>query len=339
MAGAVHRLHPERPLLAVRDEEHVVLELLPVARGDPRVDVVEQWRPHLDIAPLRVLPSPQRLQDVPDHRPLRMPERHSGRVVGKVEEVEVHSQAAVVPPLRFLEPLDVRVEVGLREEGRAVDPRQLRVVLVAAPVRAREAGELDRLDRLRVLQVRAAAEVGEIALRVERDVALGRVDELDLVVLALLREQLLRVLRGDLLAFPGAALLQLSPDLGLDLLERVLADRLRELEVVVEAVLDRRADGDLRPGVEPPDGLGQEVRGRVAQHVQRVRVVRVARRQDLDRLPVLERKAEVLDIAVRPDQDRILSQSRPDRGGRVEAGRAVGKFQFRRVGKNDLHGT
>ena len=71
----------------------------------------------------------------------------------------------------------------------------------------------------------------------------------------------------------------------------------------------------------------------MAEHVQRVRVVRVTRRQDLDRLPVLERKAEVLNIAVRPDQDRILSQSRPDRGGRVEARRAVGKFQFRESGR------
>ena len=75
------------------------------------------------------------------------------------------------------------------EEGRAVDPRQLRVVLVAAPVRTGEPRQLHRLDRLRVLEVRAAAEVGEVALRVERDVSLRRVDELDLVVLALLGEE------------------------------------------------------------------------------------------------------------------------------------------------------
>ena len=78
-----------------------------------------------------------------------------------------------------------RVQVGLRVERGAVDPRQLLVVLVAAPVRAGEAGELHRLDRLRVLEVRAAAEVGELALRVEADRPLGGVDELDLVRLAL----------------------------------------------------------------------------------------------------------------------------------------------------------
>ena len=55
--------------------------------------------------------------------------------------------------------------------------------------------------------MRTAAEVGELALRVERDVALGRVDELDLVALALGLEASLRLLRRDLLALPGAALL------------------------------------------------------------------------------------------------------------------------------------
>src|SRR5262249_11121226 len=127
------------------------------------------------------------------------------------------------------------------------------VVLVPAPVRACEARQLDRLDRLRVLQVRAAAEVGEVALRIERDRPVGSVDELDLVLLALLGESLARLLGRDLLAVPRAPFRELAVDLVLDPLERLLADRLRELEVVVEAVLDRRADRDLRSGVEAPD--------------------------------------------------------------------------------------
>ena len=68
---------------------------------------------------------------------------------------------------------EVRRQVVRRVEGRAVDPGQLRVLLVAAPVRTREPGELDRLDRLRILQMRAAAEIGEVALRVQRDVPFG----------------------------------------------------------------------------------------------------------------------------------------------------------------------
>ena len=106
----------------------------------------------------------------------------------EVEEVELRPEPPVVPALRLLDALEVRLEVVLRVERGAVDPRELRVLLVPAPVGAGEAGQLERLDRLRVLEVRAAAQVGELALRVERDVALRRVDELDLVGLALLLE-------------------------------------------------------------------------------------------------------------------------------------------------------
>ena len=239
---------------------------------------------------------------------------------------------------RLLEPMQVRVEILLAVEGSAVDPRQLRVPLVAAPVGACEAGQLERLDRLRVLQVRAAAEIGEVALRVEGDRALGGVDQLDLVGLMLLVEVALCLLGAHLLAVPGAALGELLADLLLDLLECVLADRLRELEVVVETVLDRRADRDLGARVETPDGLGEQVRGRVAQDVERVGILRVAGRQDLDLLAVLEWRAQVLDEPVRAHEDGLLGQLRPDRARRVETGGAVGKFELRRIGQYDLHG-
>ena len=57
--------------------------------------------------------------------------------------------------------------------------------------------------------------------------------------------------------------------LGLDRGEVVVAERLAagQLEVVVEAVLDRRADRELGAGEQLRDGLGHDVRRRVAQHV------------------------------------------------------------------------
>src|SRR5437868_2978157 len=115
-----------------------------------------------------------------------------------MEQIELHAEAAVVALARFLEPREMRVEILLRVERGAVDAGELRVALVAAPVRAGEARELERLDRLRVLQVRAAAEVGEIALCVQGDVALGGVDELGLVRLALIDEALARLCAREL---------------------------------------------------------------------------------------------------------------------------------------------
>jgi hypothetical protein len=64
-----------------------------------------------------------------------------------MKEVELRTEPPVVVRARLLEPLEIGVEVGLREERGAVDPGQLRVLLVAAPVGAREPRQLDRLDR------------------------------------------------------------------------------------------------------------------------------------------------------------------------------------------------
>ena len=128
------------------------------------LDVVEERRLHLDVAAPRVLAPAEVLELVPDHHPLRVPERRAGRVLAKVEEVELRAEPPVVALARLLEPLEVRVEILLAVERGAVDPGQLRLRRVAAPVRAGEAGQLERLDRLRVLEVRAAAEVGEVAL-------------------------------------------------------------------------------------------------------------------------------------------------------------------------------
>jgi hypothetical protein len=114
-------------------------------------------------------------------------------------------------------------------------------------------------------------------------------------------------------------------------------DRLRELEVVVEPVLDRRADRDLDARIEAPHGLGEQMRRRVAQDGEGVGIVLVARRQDLNRLAVLERQAQVLDVSVRAHEHRLLGELRPDRACGVEPRRAVGKFEFGLVGKEDLH--
>ena len=182
-----------------------------------------------------------------------------------------------------------------------------------------------------------AAEVGEVALAVEGDRPVGGVDELDLVGLPLGLEEPAGLVAIDLEALPGSALGDLPADLLLEPLEVLLVDRLGELEVVVEAVLDRRPDRDLRPRIEPAGRLGEQVSGRVAQHREGVRVVPVARRQDLDRGAVGKRQPEILHPAVEPHEHRLLGELRPDRARRVEAGGAVGELQLRPVGKGHRH--
>ncbi len=64
--------------------------------------------------------------------------------VGEAEQVQLGAELAVVAALRLLDQLEVRVERLLRLPRGAVDALQAGVVLVAAPVRGRAAGQLER---------------------------------------------------------------------------------------------------------------------------------------------------------------------------------------------------
>ena len=78
---------------------------------------------------------------------------------GKLNRSRSAPEATVVAPRRLLEPLQVGVERLLALPGGAVDALQLRVLLVAAPVRRRGAHQLEGRDALGGRQVRTAAEV------------------------------------------------------------------------------------------------------------------------------------------------------------------------------------
>ena len=122
----------------------------------------------------------------------------------------------------------------------------------------------------------------------------------------------------------------------LDALEVRVGDRhaLGELEVVVEAVLDRRPDRDLHAGIELHDRGGEHVRGVVADDVQRAVALR---RDDLQRLAGHERAREVAHLAVLAHGERGAREARADRRGGVGAGGAVGELELGAVGKGDVH--
>src|SRR5437763_11397175 len=152
----------------------------------------------------------------------------------------------MVAGARLLEALQVGVEVVLREEGGAIDAGEHRLARIATPVGARGGHELERLDALRARAVGAAAEVGERAVAIERYCGLAQVFyELDLVALALVLEELDGLLGGNVGALERLVGLDVLAHLLLDALEVGVRDlhSLGEVEVVIEAVLDRRADG------------------------------------------------------------------------------------------------
>ena len=107
-------------------------------------------------------------------------------------------------------------------------------------------------------------------------------------------------------------------------------ERLVAEEVVVEAVLDHRADGHLRAGPQRLHGLGQHMRGVVPDQFQRARVVAI---DEFDLGVALDRIGEVGDLAVERHRDGALGERGRDALGDVETGDAVGEFTACAVGK------
>ncbi len=255
---------------------------------------------------------------------------------------ELAAELAVVARPRLLEALELRGQLLLGEERGAVDAREHRPGRVAAPVGAGDGLQLDRADGGGARGVRSAAQVGERAVAVERhgvdplrfDEVL---DQLDLVVLLLAAEALERLGDADLAAIEALPRGDVLAHLLLDRREVRLGDRdaVREVEVVVEAVLDRRADRDLHARVELHDRGREDVRRVVADEVERV--LPALGRDDLQRGAVVERPREVAHLAVDPDGERRAGEPGADRGGRVGAGGAIGKVELRAVGQGDVH--
>ena len=126
----------------------------------------------------------------------------------KVKRPSSRPEPSVVALLRLLQPLEVLVELVPGREERAVDALQLRAVLVAAPVGAGDAGQLERPDLAGRPNVPAAAEVGEVGVGAEAErVGVGAelVDQLELE--RLVGEALARV--GDLNLAPDEAVIAL----------------------------------------------------------------------------------------------------------------------------------
>ena len=207
-------------------------------------------------------------QRVAQHHTLGQVKRETGRLLAEGKQAQLLAELAVVALLGLFDTGEIGVELVLLLEAGTVDALEHLTVGVAAPVGAGDARELDgvALHAAGGIQMRAGAEVNEVALTIEADRGvLGQVvDELDLVgLLALFHEPdgfLTRKLEALKLQFFLADLAHL----GLEFLQNLGRKRFRGVEVIVEAVIDRRADGKLDLGVQALHRLGEDVAGRVA---------------------------------------------------------------------------
>ena len=257
--GAVHRLDAED--LALRLHlEHVLVVVLPVAGSLVERLVVDDGVADLDVALCGVDVAPEVAEAAVDLPAARVPEDGAGRLLMEGEEVKLFAELAVVATLGLLEELEVARKVGLVLPGGAVDALQHGLVRVAAPVGARHAHELEGLALAGAAHVGAAAEVDEAVLLVEADLGDAEVlDELNLVLLVALLEVGDGLLRRNVPGLELEVALHDALHARLDVDEVVGRQRAGQVEVVVEAVGDRRADGHA--------GLGEDLEHRLRHDV------------------------------------------------------------------------
>ena len=265
-ARAVHGLH--RVILVVdHGGVHVFPVMIPVSGGLPELPVQDDGSGDLLIALSVMQSSPVIDQDILQHHSLGKEERESGAFLHDRENAQLLSQFAVIPLLRLLDAVQILLQLLLIREGGSVDPGEHLVLFAASPVGSRQAGELDRLHIFGVVQMRARAQIHELALTVKADHRVLRqiLDQLHLVVLVSLLHEGDRLISGKREALQRQTLLH-------DLLHflfnggKILAgDGLLELKIIVEAVLDRRPDRQLRVRIQALYRLSQNVGGGVAE--------------------------------------------------------------------------
>ena len=271
------------------------------------------WYPDSVVAPPRVV-----LHHLADDGALGVEHRQPAADLGRErEQVQLGPELAVVAPLGLGEHGQVLVLRVTRLPGGAVDPLELRVLLAAAPVRPAAAHQLERRDVPGGGNVRAAAQVlpddlTRVRAEVVVDGQLGaaHLDRL-LGLLAALEADQLQLVRfgGQLRAgiivgddAPGEPL-SLPDDLPHALLDRLQVLRVERaigVEVVVEAILDRRPDAQLGLREQVLDGLRHDVGGRMPQDRAPVGVVDPDR---FDHVPVGDLAVQVTQFPVDPRRD------------------------------------
>ena len=269
-ARAVHRL--DAVILAVDlGGVHVVLVMIPVAARLPQVAVHNQRRGNLDVVRLVVDVAPVINQRILERHALGQEEREARTLVAEHEQVHFLADAAMVAAGGLLHQLVVFLQLLAGAERRAADAGEHDVVLVILPVCAGKLGQLKRLERLGIGQVRANAHVDVFALLIEAEHRILRqiADVLDLVGFAALLHQLDRVLAAEHERLDRQVFLDNLRHLRLNRGQILVGELLvAQIDVVIEALLGRRAVSETRLRIQALHRLRENVRGRVADDVQ-----------------------------------------------------------------------
>ncbi|CAM5197645.1 hypothetical protein CDEN61S_00385 [Castellaniella denitrificans] len=340
VARTVHGLQAVHAVLGLR-REHVFLVIVPVAGLLPQGQVQDLRRLDFLVAVVLVHLAHVLLDLLPDRPALGVPEDQARRLVLEVEQVQLAADAAVVAQFGLLEHVQVGVLVFLAGPGGAVDALQHFIVAVAAPVGPGDLHQLEHSQAAGGRHVRAAAQVDEVALAVQADLFVGgdRGDDLGLVGLADAAEELHGLVPVPFLARHGFVAARQFGHLLFDGFQVFRREGPLVREIVVETVVDDRADGDLGVGKQGLDRVGQQVRRGVPDQVQAFGVLVGDDAQG--RIPVDHvagiHQARRFAIHGQPAGQRRLAQPGPDGARDLVHGNGMVEFAPRTVGKGDAN--
>ena len=262
VVGAVHGAQDVSLVLQLHGGEHVVLVVVPVAGGLVQLHVAHAGGHHVLVAQMELLVPDIVLQLTPDG--VALGQQHgqapAHQIVGH-KQLQLPADPAVIPALCLLQPLEVGVRLVLFGEGDAVDALERLPVGVAPPVGGVAGQQLDgvALDPAGAVHVGTGAQVGKFPLPVKADgLVLGQVvDQLNLKRLVL--HQGKGLFPGQLKALQLQLFLADLPHFGLDLLHVLRGKGKGRQHIVIPALVDGGADGQLHLGPKPFHGLGHDV--------------------------------------------------------------------------------
>src|SRR5687767_774782 len=236
------------------------------------------------------------------------------------EQVQLAANFAMIAALRLLDAMEILLEIFLREPRGAVDALEHLPLLITAPIRTRNGHELEVLDAARRRYVRTTAKIEERAIAVDADdLVLAELFEA-LELQGIIREQLARFFLRHPAPLERLILLRNLLHFGFDLLDIFRREWLLYVEIVIEAILDRRAKADAGVRTHLSYGRCEHVRGRVAQQVERV-VVFFS--EDFNTRIRVERAHEIHDLAIQLRAERGLGEAGTDFLSSSEDGGAV----------------
>ena len=269
MAGTIHRLERIHRLFAGMlfvnfDDKHMLLIVVPMAGFFPELAVDHLRRVYLDITIAVLFAAHVILKRGVDFPAVGMPENLARRLFLHVVKVHLATKFAMVALFGLFKKGHVFLEFFLAGKGHAIDPLKHLAITVAAPIGPGHRHQFERIRRklTGVLQMRPTAEIlpGPMPIHAQRFVAGDRLDQLDLEGLVIVLVMLDGAGTIPDLGFDGVTQVDDFLHLFLDQAQIFGRERLGAVKIVIPAIGDDRADGDLDVGPKLLHGARHHMR-------------------------------------------------------------------------------